>query len=292
LNISAIISDYDGTLCPMHSVRTSENKIPADLYQTLLSISNKIPVCILSSKDYFFLKDKVDFASIISCVNGIENFIRIKENNNPLSTEMEEGRSTQTLNNFNYNCVLDKKQITENSLVFNNIVKEIKNTFRDLLVEEKHCYAKGEILGITVDYRNQLKWDIYKENIEPKILRIVQKHTELSSSPYKSKIFVQTYDHHPFVDIYTSDHNKGQALFKIKEMLNLDSGDKVLYLGDSENDNTAFRNTDLGISIHSSEKLNIKLASHYTLEFNELRPFLNDLENKDFYFSRMNDIVI
>lgn len=292
MNISTIISDYDGTLCPMQSVRTNENKIPEDLYQTLLSISYKIPICILSSKDYFFLKGKVDFAKVISCVNGIENFIRLKENNHHLSVKCEKDFFSKTLNNFDYTCVLEKKQLADNSVIFGDIIKEIKSTFQDLLIDEKHCYEDRKILGITFDYRGNSKWDLYKENIEPKILRIVQKHIELSSSEYKSKIFIQTYDRHPFLDVYTSNYNKGQALLKIKEMLDLDIGDKVLYIGDSENDNSAFRNADLGISIYSTEKLNIKLDSHYALEFNELRPFLNDLESKDFYFSRMNDIVI
>ncbi len=292
MNISAIISDYDGTLCPTQSVRTTSNKIPEDLYQTLLSISSKIPICILSSKDYFFLRDKVDFAKIISCVNGLETIINTKKKCSSLSLDDSHPISYIDIpDDFKYHCLLTNTQIKENSFIFHSILKEMENKFQDLLIDEKLCYIENGIMGITFDYRNNSKWDLYKETIEPKILRIIQKNIDLSKSKYKSEIFIQTYQDHPFVDVYTSNYNKGQALLEIKKLLNLEKHDKILYLGDSENDNSAFKVADLGININSIQKLNI-LDSHYAIEFNQLRPFLNDLENKDFYFSRMNDIII
>jgi trehalose-6-phosphatase len=70
--ITAIFSDYDGTLCPTDSVRCQANWIPEQLEQTLWDISQKIPVCIISSKDYHFLHARTKFARILSSIMGIE----------------------------------------------------------------------------------------------------------------------------------------------------------------------------------------------------------------------------
>ena len=72
MQISAILSDYDGTLCPTASIRNKENIIPEELENTLWDISEKIPICIVSSKDFDFLHNKIRFASIVSCLLGIE----------------------------------------------------------------------------------------------------------------------------------------------------------------------------------------------------------------------------
>ena len=74
LRISVIISDYDGTLCPTASLKGLNNQIPPDLEKVLWDISAKIPVCILSTKDFGFLRKKVQFAKIVSCIMGLEIF--------------------------------------------------------------------------------------------------------------------------------------------------------------------------------------------------------------------------
>jgi hypothetical protein len=52
--IDAILSDYDGTLCPTTSVRGSSSYdigiIPKGLEQILFQISDRIPVYIVSSR--------------------------------------------------------------------------------------------------------------------------------------------------------------------------------------------------------------------------------------------------
>jgi trehalose-6-phosphatase len=51
MEIAAILSDYDGTLCPTGSVKTREkNIIPEILSNILWDLSEKIPICIISSK--------------------------------------------------------------------------------------------------------------------------------------------------------------------------------------------------------------------------------------------------
>ncbi len=73
--IRAIFSDYDGTLCSARAARDTslgQNHIPLEIRETLRQISQQIPICIISSKDYLFLKETRVFAKVISCMMGIE----------------------------------------------------------------------------------------------------------------------------------------------------------------------------------------------------------------------------
>ena len=68
-------------------------------------------------------------------------------------------------------------------------------------------------------------------------------------------------------------------------MLNLSKVQKVLYLGDSENDNPAFRKTDYSIGVISDNRLNPKLDCTYSIEFKNLSTFLKRLVDNGFDFS-------
>src|SRR5215216_7481683 len=83
MKISAIVSDYDGTLCPTSSLY-SNNYIPQDLYNILYDISTYIPICIISSKDFNFIGPNINFAKIISCIMGVETFIVLKKDKEEL----------------------------------------------------------------------------------------------------------------------------------------------------------------------------------------------------------------
>jgi hypothetical protein len=76
MKIAAILSDYDGTLCPTSSVKTLEkNTIPEILSNVLWDLSEKIPVCIVSSKDFGFLHKRTKFANMVSCILGVETLL-------------------------------------------------------------------------------------------------------------------------------------------------------------------------------------------------------------------------
>ena len=66
--VNAILSDYDGTLCPTTAVRGNISnglgKIPQGLKQILFRLSDQIPVCIISSKDFASLHNRVRFAEV------------------------------------------------------------------------------------------------------------------------------------------------------------------------------------------------------------------------------------
>jgi phosphoserine phosphatase len=59
----------------------------------------------------------------------------------------------------------------------------------------------------------------------------------------------------------------------------------VMYLGDSENDNPAFRKADISIGIRSDPRLNAKLDCDYIMSFDKLGSFLKRLLNSGLVFS-------
>jgi hypothetical protein len=75
--VKGILSDYHGTLCPTTSIKDDNRfgiggTIPHELEQILFRISEHIPVCIISSKDFEFLHNRARFGNILSCVLGLE----------------------------------------------------------------------------------------------------------------------------------------------------------------------------------------------------------------------------
>jgi hypothetical protein len=74
MQISAILSDYDGTLCPTSNAKDFEsNKIPVELDNTLSEISKDIPVYLVRITAFFVTRQ--DFARIVSCIMGIETIV-------------------------------------------------------------------------------------------------------------------------------------------------------------------------------------------------------------------------
>jgi HAD superfamily hydrolase (TIGR01484 family) len=271
------VSDYDGTLCPTASIVSGNNTIPPDLLSALWGISTKIPICIVSSKDLIFLRDRTQFARIISSLMGIE------------CTRLSPATSDEWLSNKTSNIIteyqlIDAVSITRNSKTLGQIAEEVRKEFQGIKIGSKFTYLDHRLAGFTVDYRHFGKWEQYKANIEPELRKMIKR---LINSSASKNIFFQTYADHPFLDLYAGESDKGKAMDTVIRLLN-DKQGKLLYLGDSETDNPAFKKADLSIGIRSDQRINTKLNSDYLLEFNELRPFLQKLENEDFIFDRMS----
>jgi hypothetical protein len=87
MQISAILSDYDGTLVPttttlIHNSDIKHEKFANDFSQTLLELekilwkmSNKITIGIISTKDFNFLHYRTRYAKILSCLMSTETII-------------------------------------------------------------------------------------------------------------------------------------------------------------------------------------------------------------------------
>jgi hypothetical protein len=82
--------------------------------------------------------------------------------------------------------------------------------------------------------------------------------------------------------------DKGMALDLIAAYI-LNSKDKgetnILYLGDSENDNPAFRKASISVGIISDKRLSPKLDCQYLIEYKHLPEFLGYLVDEKFVFS-------
>jgi HAD superfamily hydrolase (TIGR01484 family) len=295
LRISVIISDYDGTLCPTASLKGLNNQIPPDLEKVLWDISAKIPVCILSTKDFGFLRKKVQFAKIVSCIMGLEIFELATLESRAANVDIDlvpnsknylsvKGEFSNVISQYR---LLGVNKLVKNSVLLKRLSDKIEKEFQDISIEPKFNYVDGILAAISLDYRQIQKWEHYKTNIEPYVLNSIQQF--VLSLP--NDLFVQTYSDHPFIDIYSMHLNKGRAIDAIAHMLNLSKEQKVLYLGDSENDNPAFRKADLSIGIRSDERVKTKLDSDYLIHFNELTPFLQKLYAEDFVFNRMSQNI-
>ncbi len=292
MKIDAILSDYDGTLCPTTSLI---NALPADLYNILLEISKVIPVCIVSSKDFHYLDSCVSFAVIISSIMGIETFLfqSNKKDFNYNFVNYEEISDQIELNNKikSYNLpryrIKYKETLIQNSHMLEDLASVISKNFHDIKILKKYTHKEKLLAGVSFDYRHLIKWESYKMNIEPRIIDKIYEFLNINSIPPKI-LNIQTYLTHPFLDIYSIDCNKGDVVTDVRTLLNLGDNKNILYLGDSENDNSAFRKADLSITIKSDERLNTKLDSHYSLEFNELSYFLIKLYKENFNFTSMS----
>jgi hypothetical protein len=81
MQISTILSDYDGTLSPTYfhsddktrSLTNYRNK--RELDRVLWKISSKRTIAVASTKDFNFLHNRTRFANIISCMMSIETII-------------------------------------------------------------------------------------------------------------------------------------------------------------------------------------------------------------------------
>jgi HAD superfamily hydrolase (TIGR01484 family) len=283
--IDILLSDYDGTLCPTTSVRgdgsNSWGVIPNELEQVLDRISERIPVCIISSKDFQFLHERTRFASILSCVLGMETIVHYSHYKD------KEIKKSGCINT--QHLIASSHSLMDNSKLLHNVMKILQDqNYQDIMIEEKYTSDREILIGLTIDYRDLENWQSFKENKEPMLREMIERciNTNLATNlPTKDRPFLQTYSSHPFLDVYGVECNKGLAFDSVLSQLKQEEITNVMYLGDSENDNPAFRKSDISIGIRSDARLNPMLDCKYMLDFNQLSFFLRGLMDNDFIFS-------
>ncbi len=273
--VQAILSDYDGTLVPTANVKNAgTNAIPVELEQILSNISSEIPVGVISTKDFEFLKKKTVFARALSCMMGIETLFLT---DHPTSRTIEK----RILN-------ADPTALQLKSAALEEIAEEVImcKEFSAILIERKHT-SDGILAGLTMDWRHQQlddEWSYYRRAINHFLSGVV---ANLNKAPLAMGVYIQKYSEHPFVDIYSIECNKGIAFDTIISELGYISidGKDALYLGDSENDNPAFRKAGISIGIRSDARINPKLDCSYFLDYKRLSHFLMKLRKNNFIFT-------
>jgi HAD superfamily hydrolase (TIGR01484 family) len=271
--VQTIISDYDGTLVPTANVKTSRaNTVANELEEILEKVSSDIPVCIISTKDFQFLRNKTGFATVLSCMMGIETLVFRSQG----SHRAIEKRLLHP----------DLQILQRGSEALEAIAEEIPSCkeFSHVRIEYKHT-SDRILAGLTLDWRHQLDndWSYYRRASTHFINRMV---ATLKKALVPTDIYVQKYSEHPFVDIYSAECNKGIAFDTVLSEIEHTPPDTkgALYLGDSENDNPAFRKAGISIGIRSDPRLNPKLNCSYILNYKQLSSFLMDLRNNDYLF--------
>jgi HAD superfamily hydrolase (TIGR01484 family) len=283
MQIGAILSDYDGTLCPTDYL-VSDNKTgrltnyhnQIELDRVLWEISSRRTIAIVSTKDFNFLHDRTRFAKILSCMMSIETILQ-----HIGSASCYKNRCVQKsmLN-------VDFKILSKNSKKLESIIDRVSLKFKDLTIYRKLTFKRNLLAGVTIDWRHLDDWYSIKKKIERNVLRISNEINDSSEYP----LFVQRYSSHPFVDIFSTMCSKGMAYDNIGKIIHNSNDIKfknknILYLGDSENDNPAFRKADLSIGVKSDERLNPKLNCQYLIDFSQLPNFLINLSKNNFNFS-------
>lgn len=305
--MAAILSDFDGTLCPTSGIKYNYNRsdfIPSSIEDILCEISLTVPIGIITSKDFDFIYPKIkQFAKILSCILGLEMFVlddrqQINHNKNILNENKKV--STEDITIKDKVSLFSHEMLSINSRMLNEITAYLEKNYHTMHVEKKFLKGEGNILGgITLDWRHDSNWMIneekYKEIVKESVYNILnnahQKEegsiTKEKSSIYTPHLFIQEYSTHPFIDVYVTKLNKGDAfdsvVSKLYEISNIKG--KIIYLGDSENDNHAFRKADISIGVNSDNRLNPTLDCTYSIKFENLSIFFRRLVDNDFYFS-------
>jgi trehalose-6-phosphatase len=292
--IRAIFSDYDGTLCSASAARDTslgQNRIPLEIREVLQQIAEQIPICIISSKDYLFLKETRAFAKVVSCLMGIETLSfasNAAEQQSPLI-----GRK----------LLVEESDLSAQSDALEEIAKSIESEpeFTSIIVERKYTSNKIILAGITVDWRYSDNWDYYKRGVRHLVSAAV---TNISKPPVSIHLYLQKYNFHPFVDVYVIECNKGTAFDLVlseisaahdtekenevddrKNSSTKIRAEDVLYLGDSENDNPAFRKAGVSIGVRSDNRIIPELECQHLIKLDRLARFLCQLKDNHLRFN-------
>jgi len=304
--VAAILSDFDGTLCPTSGIKYNYNSsdyIPRAIEDILCDISLTIPIGIITSKDFDFIYPKTrKFAKILSCILGLEMFVlddrqQINYNKNNLNENKKV--STEDIAIKDRISLFDPELLSINSHMLNEISAFLEKNYHTMNVEKKFLKGKENLIGgITLDWRHNSNWMVnkekYKEIVKASVSKILNStqqqednRTKENSSIYTPHLFIQEYSSHPFIDVYVTKLNKGGAfdsvVSKLYEILNITG--RIIYMGDSENDNPAFRKADISIGVNSDNRLDPTLDCTYSIKLENLSIFLKRLVDNDFYFS-------
>jgi trehalose-6-phosphatase len=281
--VHAILTDYDGTLVSTADAKNLQtNVVPSELEEILEKISSEIPVCVISTKDFEFLKDKATtFARILSCMMGIETLVLRNHQGSPRTTI--EKRLLYA----------DLQVLQLKSKTLEAIAEEVGSCeeFSCMIIERKYT-SDGILAGLTIDWRHlRGDWSYYKRGVTHFVSSMI---ANLKKPPVPVDIYVQKYSTHPFIDIYSTECNKGIAFDIVISELSYASVEskRILYLGDSENDNPAFRKAGISIGIRSDARVNPKLDCSYFLNYEQLPSFLKKLRNNDYLFNDDDDELL
>ena len=246
MKISAVFSDYDGTLSQLESRR--EDAVLSPILRRLLSkVSKHITLGIVSTKDLSFIRERVPFAHGISASCGLE---------------MQVGERI-----FLDDRVRESNQVLEKT--YQEVLKKILQARDNLVIERKEAEDE-HLIGFCIDWRLARNWDEAKRIAAP-----------LLDYSRKQGLHIVESDVSPFANIFPMKIDKGEAFAKLKKELGVTGS--VMYLGDSEADDPAFQLAEVSVGV-KHRRIMPKLQCKYRVEFFELENLLTRLIDANFDF--------
>ncbi len=244
--LEAIFSDYDGTLCPLE-LRREDAFISPRLKRVLTKASKRVKIGIVTTKDLGFIIERVPFAHGIAATCGLELHVGDK-------------------------TTLDERVREPNKNVekaYQDTLKKILQIRDNIMVERKET-DDGDLIAFCIDWRLSRNWDEARRKSAP-ILELCK----------EQGLYVVDSQISPFANVFPIEVDKGAALKKLREEMGVTG--PVMYLGDSEVDDPAFRLADVSVGV-KHRRIMPALQCKYKLEFFELDNFLLKLIDADFNF--------
>ena len=207
MRISALFSDFDGTLSPLN-VSREEARILPEVKPLLDKIGSIVPLAVITTKDMEFIRKRVPFATAWAAIAGLDIRTRDKV------VSMPE--------------LAAKIQALRRALQY--IREQVEQMEDNIYIEEKR--VDKSVLAFCIDWRLSRRPRRAGQKVEP-LLSYCERHG----------LWVVRYEKSPFADIYPVEINKGIALTRLKHELGIVGS--VMYMGDSETDNPAFALAEL-----------------------------------------------
>lgn len=159
-------------------------------------------------------------------------------------------------------------RLTGVSLAVNHAKSNI--TTAGVEIEEKQD-SEGSTVAFCVDWRQAERPEKAKQEAE-----------RVATCCQALGLKLIRYETQPFYDVYPVAPDKGWALREMTNELAVRNG--VLYLGDSETDNSAFSASSISLGVINDETPLRALDCDYLVEFENVPHFLHTLLMNDFLF--------
>jgi trehalose-phosphatase len=244
--VKCLATDHDGTINPIHVTRSQANISP-ETGRILGKIGKSIPIAIITTKDLRFVKTKTLFAHAWSTVGGLETQVDHR--------------------------ILKRDSLASRMPKISRAINFARSHITAVGIEiEPKQDSEGRTIAFCVDWRQTSNPSLAKK----------QAH---QIADYSEALGLQVIMHRnqPFIDVYPFIPDKGRALKEILTELAVDDG--VLYMGDSEIDNSAFQNSNISIGVIHSETRPDNLESDFFVNFEDMPSFLENLVKSSFRFS-------